>query len=661
AAKQAEEKANKEIEALQAQVDSLERSLSLARAGDEAAAGLQQKVDDMAQHLRDTEEASKVRENALLQDLSQARASRDTAVRQQQEDTATAQRLRESEEQLNGRISSLEQDLLQARNAHAADVRQQQQENESAAVRNDKALNDLTAALQVANNDNIRLQHEFSEIQKKNESMLEQGREMLKQGQELETVRNQYANLNQRYKEEGDALHSDHESLKQAYNEQVQRCAAEKRVLEEQAQKRLQHETQNSDGLRKSVRELQDKVSKLEEENSQARGEISALQNEVGMRPHDQQMGGTNTNPSPDKDEQMENTNPSTQQTPFTNPPIFPPPQSTESPFASPLPSPSGRKFAKLRKKSLKRDTTGESKDPAQEILDWCNDIPADTTTSTSGLPNRPTDTPRSTPRQSPVLPIFDLRPSRPTTPNVFDTVNNPTRPSSANGVFNHAPVLPPNPNFSTVAPGHAQNLSALGTPLDPALGGTAPPVVSGAASTPMKTRDQERAEYNARQLEIQQQRQHEERKRESQQVHSEILREEHGNFEGEYEGNDPPEAAQTFTTDGNGDTNMAGAPPSSLVVGSRQEHNYLRNMPDNENGRHDALYRRHNYRSPDTLDEFESPIYYSDFVQGSDAETSFLRSTMPANEDGRHDALYRGNNYKMPDDWDEFDNPVWY
>ncbi|KAG9963378.1 hypothetical protein KCU61_g3665, partial [Aureobasidium melanogenum] len=662
AAKQAEEKANKEIEALQAQVDSLERSLSLAGAGDEAAAGLQQKVDDMAQRLRDTEEASKVRENELQQDLSQARASRDTAVRQQQEDVATAQRLRESEEQLNGRISSLEQDLLQARNAHAADIRQQQQENEAAALQNDKALNDLTTALQVANNDNIRLQHEFSEVQKKNKSMLEQGLEMLKQGQELETVRNQYANLNQRYKEEGDALHSAHESLKQAFDEQAQRCAAEKSVLREQAQKRLEFEKQNSDGLRRSVRDLLDKVRKLEEENSQARGETSALQNGVGMRPHDLQMEGTNTTQSPDKDLQMDDAHPTTQQTPFTKPPTFPPPPSTgASPSASLLASPSGRKFAQLRKKSPKRDTTGESKDPAQEILDWCNDIPADIATATSGLPKRPTETPRSTPRQSPVLPVFDLTASRPTTPNVFDTVNNPTRPISANGVFNNAPVLPPNPNFSTVAPGHAQNPSALGTPLDPALGGTAPLVTPGAASTPMKTRDQERAEYNARELEARQQRQHEERKKESQQVYSEILREQHGNFEGEYEGDSPPEAAQTSATDVNGDTNMAGAPPSSLVVGSRQEHNHLRSMPDNENGRHDALYRRHNYRSPDTLDEFDSPIYYSDFVQGSDAEISFLRSTMPANEDGRHDALYRGNNYRMPDDWDEFDNPVWY
>lgn len=255
----------------------------------------------------------------------------------------------------------------------------------------------------------------------------------------------------------------------------------------------------------------------------------------------------------------------------------------------------------------------------------------------------------------SPLRQMFDIRPSGPTTPNVFDTLNNPTRPNSTNGILSNAPVLLPNLN------GHSQNPSAPGTPLDPTLGGAAPPVAPDAANTPTKTRGQERAEYNAQQLQIRQDRQHEERKKEAARVHQEMLREELGNFEGEYEGDDPIDAEQASATDGNGDTDMAGASPSSLVVGSRQEHTYLRNMPDNENGRHDALYRRHNYRLPDTFDEHESPIYFSDFVPGSDAETSFLRFTMPANQDGRHDALYRGNNYKMPDDWDEFDNPVWY
>ena len=104
----------------------------------------------------------------------------------------------------------------------------------------------------------------------------------------------------------------------------------------------------------------------------------------------------------------------------------------------------------------------------------------------------------------------------------------------------------------------------------------------------------------------------------------------------------------------------MAGVAPSNLVVGSREEHAYLRSMPDNGTGLHDELYRRHNYRSPDSMDESDSPIYYSDFVPGSDAEISFLHHSLPANEDGRFDDLYRGNNYKAPDDFDEIGEPIW-
>ncbi|KAG9753529.1 hypothetical protein KCU73_g5866, partial [Aureobasidium melanogenum] len=604
AAKQAEEKAKTDAEALQRQVD------SLARAGDEAAAGLQQGIADAKKR----EEALKARVNELQQGLSQAEAVRDTAVRQQQEDAATAQRLREFEEQLNGRISSLEQDLLQARNAHAADVRQQQQEKDTA-----------SAEIQVANNENIRLQRELSEVQKKNKSMLEEGQEMLKQGQELEAARNQLANLNQTYKNEGEALLSAHESLKQAYEEQAQRCAAEKSASEERAKKILQHEKQNSDGLRQNVRELKDKVTKLEDQNSE-------------MRPGDQQTEGTN---------------PTTQPTPFTNPPTFPPPHTGASPFASPLPSPGGRKFAPLRKRSPKRDTTGESKDPAQEILDWCNNISADNTTSTS------------------------------TRPIVTDFTN---------GALGNAPVLQPNHNFATGAAGHTQNPAAPGTPLDPALGGTAPLVTPGAASTPL-TRDQERIIHNARELEARQQRQHEERKEESKRVYSEILgvtsdrqhqemleegrrrHEEALQNQREYdlanfEDDDSPTGAADgpsvtrmdveSTGNTSADTEMSSYPHG--VPNSEQEIAFLRTLPGNDNsaGIHDELYRRHNYQPPDGFDEFDGPLFRNELVVGHPDEIFFLRN-MVGNADGRYDALYRGNNYRMPDDWDEFDNPVWY
>ena len=284
----------------------------------------------------------------------------------------------------------------------------------------------------------------------------------------------------------------------------------------------------------------------------------------------------------------------------------------------------------------------------------------------------------------SPLGRRFDITSSRPPTPNVFDT---------ANGALSNAPVLPPNPNLSAIASGHSQNPAAPGTPLDPALGGIAPPAIPAAANTPATPRSQERAEARAEDLERRrqlqhehrkkeaedlarlhheeakkeaenlerrQQREHEERKKEAARREQEIVREALGNFDGVYQGDDSANAAQARANDGNEDTNMAGVAPSNLVVGSREEHAYLRSMPDNGTGLHDELYRRHNYRSPDSMDESDSPIYYSDFVPGSDAEISFLHHSLPANEDGRFDDLYRGNNYKAPDDFDEIGEPIW-
>lgn len=270
AARQAEKKARTEAEALQGQVDSLKISLSHAGAGNEAAARLQQDVANMAQRLRDTEEALNTRANELQQDLSQATAAKDTAVRQQQEDAATAQRLRESEGQLQNQISRLEQDLLQARSTYDAAVGQLQQNNDAAVAEAKETLDKLTSALEEANGENKRLRHALSEAQEKNEKILELGRQ-------LETSHNQYADLNRKYEIGGSALQHDYDALKQDYAKQVQNCAAEKKLLEEQAQKKIQYEKQNSEGLRKSVRDLQEKVRELEDTDS-------SLQNELEMK-----------------------------------------------------------------------------------------------------------------------------------------------------------------------------------------------------------------------------------------------------------------------------------------------------------------------------------------------------------------------------------------
>ncbi|KAG9528714.1 hypothetical protein KCU93_g4060, partial [Aureobasidium melanogenum] len=669
AAKQAEEKANKEIEALQAQVDTLERSLLLAGAGDEAAAGLQQEISDVTKR----EEALQTRVDEMQQDLSQARASRDTAVRQQQEDAATAQRLRKSEEQLNGRISSLEQDLLQARNAHAADVRQQQQEKNTASAETQK----LTTALQNADNNTSRVQHEFLQAQNNNRLLSEEL-------QGLKAAHKESTDLNQRYKEAGDDLHNAHEALKQAHANLI----TVKQAEEEQAKMNLLNAAQENATLHNEIGNLNGKIQEMNYENMEAQdvvtdleAQVKELQNHVTARDQEierqRRFNTTLTNNNNDLNHELQlnndlaaalaadaNQTPSGTQTyapdqhmvgtnPLTNPPTFPPPHTGASPFASPLPSPGGRKFAPLRKRSPKRDTTGESKDPAQEILDWCNNISADNTTSTS------------------------------TRPIVTDFTN---------GALGNAPVLQPNHNFATGAAGHTQNPAAPGTPLDPALGGTAPLVTPGAASTPL-TRDQERIIHNARELEARQQRQHEERKEESKRVYSEILgvtsdrqhqemleegrrrHEEALQNQREYDlANFEDDDSPTGAADGPPDTRMDAEPTDNTsadtemssyphgVPNSEQEIAFLRTLPGNDNsaGIHDELYRRHNYQPPDGFDEFDGPLFRNELVVGHPDEIFFLRN-MVGNADGRYDALYRGNNYRMPDDWDEFDNPVWY
>ncbi|KAK6007727.1 hypothetical protein QM012_004541 [Aureobasidium pullulans] len=652
AAKQAEERARTEAKALQGQVDSLNHSLSLPRAGEEAAARLQQEIADETQRLRDTEATLNARVSELQQELSQTKAANDTAVRQQQEDAAAAQ---QSEERLKSLISSLERDLLQARHTYEssreAAVRQHQQENDAVAAQTQETLDKLTGALQEANSDNKSLRHqlagtqqELSETQKKNEEIRELGRN-------LETAHNQSSDLNQRYKQEGDVLQTAHDSLKKAYDEQAQTHVAEKTALQEQAHKILQHEKQNSESLRNNVRDLQNKLSQAEEEKSEAQGQISCLQNELEMQrrvhenliatnndlanqdfmnqwatlsaadadqdssvaqtpPQDQGIGGTDATPSPTRDEQMGDANPTIQQNPFFNAPTFPPPRGPagSSPFASPARSPGGRKILKptgVRSKSPpKKSSTGESMDPAQDILNWCTDRQDDDAATVSPSPTFSDHVTRS-PRGvsfSPLRQLFDLSSSHPATPNVFDTVN---------GALGNAPVLPPNPSFQAIAPGQSQNPSAPGTPLDPSLGGAMPPITPGVANTPLNRRDQERAEYRAKQHEVRQQRLHEERKTEAERIYQEMLREELGNFEDENEADHKMDTTQTPATGGNRYADMSGASPSNMV-------------------------------------------------EGSDAELNYLHHVMPSNVDGRHDALYRGNNYKMPDDWDEFDNPIW-
>lgn len=385
AAKQAEEKANTKAEALQGQVDSLQHSLSLAGAGNEAAARLQQEIVGLTQRLKDTKEALDAREN----ELQQARDVNATAARQQQEDAATIQSLRESAAQLTSHISGLQQDLVQARSAHEADVMQHRQQRDDDSAR----MQDLTSALQDANKNTEKLQNELKQVQHRNGLLLQEGQKLqiaLNASQNLQTALDASQKLNQDYKKEGNARQKAHDSLKQAYDEQAQRCAAEKLALEEQAQKILHHEKQNAEGLRNSVRNLQDKISKLEDENSQARQQISILQNEAQSSPDkqmndanavpsptDDKMEDTDAPPSPSKDEPMGDANPTTQPTPFSNPPKFPPPGSTTaSPLASPVHSPGGRKILiprTTRPKSPKKDPTGESEDPAQDIIDWCD------------------------------------------------------------------------------------------------------------------------------------------------------------------------------------------------------------------------------------------------------------------------------------------------
>jgi hypothetical protein len=260
-------------------------------------------------------------------------------------------------------------------------------------------------------------------------------------------------------------------------------------------------------------------------------------------------------------------------------------------------------------------------------------DVQTDGSTESSVAPG-PTGIPRTTPRDN----QFQLATSRATTPNVFDPQTNSTRPiktDPTNGALGNAPSLLPGIGF-------AQNPARPGTALDPALGGVVPSTPQDANMTsPVKSRDEERAEHNAREAAARQQakeeREHEQRKAHAARQHQEMLR--NGDALGDFESDeaednmdtDPTSKSPTDTkmdTDANNtsstDTNMDAAPTGDAPTGS-------------------------------ALDLPSSP--FRGLVAGSAEETTLLRA-LPWNADGKHDDLYRGNNYMPADDYDG--EPIW-
>jgi hypothetical protein len=138
--------------------------------------------------------------------------------------------------------------------------------------------------------------------------------------------------------------------------------------------------------------------------------------------------------------------------------------------------------------------------------------------------------------------------------------------------------------------------------------------------TSPVKSREEERAEHNAREAAKRQQerqeREHQERKAEAARQHEEMSRDALGDFESDgAEDNMDTGPTNTSLTDANMDAVPTGDAPTGSV-----------------------------------LDLPSSP--FGGLVEGSAEEMTLLRA-LPWNADGKHDDLYRGNNYMPADDYD--------
>jgi chromosome segregation ATPase len=322
-AREAEEKANKRAETLQEQVETLTDSLSNAEAS--------------------------------VEQQREATAVGNSRLYEKREELAAAQ---DSVNNLQRRIKQLELDLEneQARNSRylsaGQDLEGNKQELQQQIVK-------LQQQKEVLENELANMQEDRDNGSKRANNLQEAGDKLQADydaqqatGIKLEAAYNDQLSQN-------NTLETSNRTLQQRVLDAKKNCDAEKRILV----RTLDDEKRNSKALRDQRDELKNKndtlepeKTKLEEQNFKLRLEAQInAEPEVGQPP---------------------------QQTPFSNLPSLPPPQTGSnsggnSPtFARPNTNTTntyGRPMAKARSRSPKKQPTGEPEDPAQDILDSLN------------------------------------------------------------------------------------------------------------------------------------------------------------------------------------------------------------------------------------------------------------------------------------------------
>ncbi|KAH0286615.1 hypothetical protein M436DRAFT_83193 [Aureobasidium namibiae CBS 147.97] len=261
---------------------------------------------------------------------------------------------------------------------------------------------------------------------------------------------------------------------------------------------------------------------------------------------------------------------------------------------------------------------------------------------------------------------------SRPAAPNVFDSVNGsnpPIHTDFTNGALGNIPVLQPNHNFSTGAPASAAaDLSMTSPPRGRDRGDaimSSPSkddaVENVTMSSPQRTRHEQRAAHNEAHLQqLEQEREHEERKAAAAREHELLLQGDRDYALGDFEPDEPADSAMNTTP-----TSTA---PTDADVG---------NVPNSNPPADDNMDTEPTGTSSTDADMTNAPAgsatpapssepgsttplgLFTPPVPHSTREVAYLRSR-PYNESGAFDDIYRHNNYEEPDDYDESGEPIY-
>ena len=407
-AKEAEEKSRSRADGLQVEVESLKTSLSNAGDGNKAAV-------KAAEDLRVAEERSNERERNLQHQLAQARDTED----------GLNNRLSQGEHQLQDTQARLERSQADLENTRAGlNTTQTDLENTQTALNTTQTnLQNTQTALDTTQADLQNTRKALNTTQAQLEKSQAEEKRLLGEGQRVQNERD-------KLQEEGDKLVIDYHALQQTLAEQHKKCSEEKKQLLQQtlaeqerkcneekqklkneAQAAYEFEKSNGKNLREQLKqqrtqneELQDKVTGLNKEIEMKDKNIANListNESLANQDLATEMANALKEDADNEERMVEDTNQPPQQPPLTNPvsnppPLFPSQPATTSATTSPTRSkrgsgapdvydvqpntkPSnayGRVFATprgSRNNSPTRKPTGESEDPAQDILDSFN------------------------------------------------------------------------------------------------------------------------------------------------------------------------------------------------------------------------------------------------------------------------------------------------